>query len=91
MDVPGELTSNEVCQYFEALPPERRALVWIRCERILGQPFAELEPDDPYGDEIFVSVVKTMFIQDTLERLVELGALEAELGPDGALSYRTPN
>lgn len=90
-----QLTPDELCVYFESLPPGRRELVWTRCERQLGCPVDDLDPEDcePHGrfEEIFDQVLTDMWAKDQLERLVQLDVLHRTVGPDGQLTYTSNN
>ena len=81
------LTAAEVCTFFESLPPGRKELVWVRCERLLGSPLSGFDPSDERIDEAFDRVLTDMWCSDQLERLVALGRLTRDLGPDGNMRY----
>lgn len=88
--MPETLATAEICFYFESLPEGRRALVWVRCERLLGEPVEDVAPDDERLDEAFDQVLTDMWCSDQLQRLVELGRLRCATGTDGELTYSSP-
>lgn len=85
----SELTLDELCAYFEALPEGRQQLVWVRCRRLLGDDIESFFPSDPQLDVAFEQVLRDMWAQDTLTRLCELGYLTAAAGEDGRIAYRS--
>lgn len=81
------LTLDQLCAYFEHLAPTRRDLVWVRCENALGGSMEDFDPSDPLLDEVFEGVLREMWVNETLERLVQLGVLQSSIRDDGTLFY----
>lgn len=76
--------SDDVAVWFEDLSDERRELMRIRYTRQI---------EDVYDDDdqltIFSDMLKSMFLQDVMDKLVKDGLIETgDVNEDGEIQYR---